>query len=157
MRHFTAVIVAAIIVQSFEGSFSFSTHVPKQSRNRRGRSSLLKSQEYDVKNEASSGTQEFNQLKIAFVTGNEMKAREVNLILAEEQATKGPTPESSLVDLRIVTVDLPEIQEINTEAIAKSKAILAAQLCGGACVVEDTSLQFNALGGMVSNISFTFI
>lgn len=78
-----------------------------------------------------------------------MKANEVNLILSEEQETKGPLPETSLVDLRIVNVDLPEIQEVNTEAIAKSKAILGAQLVGGPCVVEDTSLQFNALGGMV--------
>ena len=38
--------------------------------------------------------------------------------------------------------------EINTEAVAKNKAIQGAQLAGGACVVEDTSLEFNALGGM---------
>lgn len=41
-----------------------------------------------------------------------------------------------------------EIQEISTEAIAKNKAIQGAQLANGPCVVEDTSLQFNALGGM---------
>ena len=39
------------------------------------------------------------------------------------------------------------MKEINTDAIAKSKAIQAAQLAGGPCVVEDTSLQFSALGG----------
>ena len=38
--------------------------------------------------------------------------------------------------------------EINTEAVAKNKAIQGAQLAGGACVVEDTSLEFHALGGM---------
>jgi hypothetical protein len=116
------------------------------------RPSFLKSQDNDTNgvNFANERIDNFNQLKIAFVTGNEMKAKEVNLILAEEQATKGPTPETSLVDLKIVNVDLPEIQEINTEAIAKNKAILGAQLVGGPCVVEDTSLQFNALGGMVS-------
>ena len=43
---------------------------------------------------------------------------------------------------------LLRIQEINTEAVAKNKAIQGAQLAGGACVVEDTSLEFNALGGM---------
>jgi hypothetical protein len=101
-------------------------------------------------NNDNEDVNEFNQLKISFVTGNEMKARELNLILAEEQATKGPNPETSLVDLKIVNVDLPEIQEVNTEAIAKNKAILGAQLADGPCVVEDTSLQFNALGGMVS-------
>lgn len=32
--------------------------------------------------------------------------------------------------------------------MAKNKAIQGAQLAGGACVVEDTSLEFSALGGM---------
>jgi len=88
------------------------------------------------------------QLKIAFVTGNPMKAKEMNMILNKHGATKGPTDNTSMVDLRMLNVDLPEIQEINTEAIAKEKALLGAQLANGPCVVEDTSLQFSALGGM---------
>ena len=98
----------------------------------------------DSKNEDA----EFQQLKISFVTVNEMKRREVNTILNSCGATKGPTPDTSLVDLRLLNVDLPEIQEIDTEAVAKNKAIQAAQLANGPCVVEDTSLAFNALGGM---------
>lgn len=91
----------------------------------------------------------FRQLKITFVTGNAMKAREMNQILADHGATKGgPTPESSLVDLQVLKVDLPELQEVDTMAIAKDKALLAAQLANGPCLVEDTSLQFHALGGM---------
>ncbi|CAB9501911.1 Inosine triphosphate pyrophosphatase [Seminavis robusta] len=112
----------------------------------------------------SAGSQ---QLQIAFVTGNEMKARELNMILAEctqddvthrsssddnndnaKDANDSTTVNSSFVNLRVITVDLPEIQEVNTEAIAKEKALLGAQLAGGPCVVEDTSLQFTALGGM---------
>jgi inosine triphosphate pyrophosphatase len=54
----------------------------------------------------------------------------------------------SLVELRVLNVDLPEIQEVDTIAIAKDKVILASQLAGGPCVVEDTSLKFTALGGM---------
>ena len=88
------------------------------------------------------------QLNIAFVTGNSMKVREVEMILAENGATNGTHPESGLVKLRIINVDLPEIQEVNTEAIAKEKALLGAQLAGGPCLVEDTSLKFHALGGM---------
>jgi len=88
------------------------------------------------------------QLKIAFVTGNQMKVNEVNMILAEHGATKGPQPDTSLVQLRILNVDLVEIQEVSTEAIAKHKALQGAQLAGGPCVVEDTSLSFTALGGM---------
>lgn len=96
-----------------------------------------------------SATQEpFRQLKITFVTGNAMKANEMNRILADHGATKGPTPETSLVDLNLLTVDLPEIQEVDTIAIAKDKALLAAQLANGPCLVEDTSLKFHALGGM---------
>ena len=44
--------------------------------------------------------------------------------------------------------DFSSTTEINTEAVAKNKAIQGAQLAGGACVVEDTSLEFNALGGI---------
>ncbi len=90
----------------------------------------------------------FNQLKISFVTGNDMKAKEMNLILAKHMATKGPDNETRLVDLKVLNVDLPEIQEVSTEAIAKNKAYQAAQLANGPVVVEDTSLQFDALGGM---------
>jgi inosine triphosphate pyrophosphatase len=70
------------------------------------------------------------------------------MILAEIGATNLTHPEDSLVKLRIINVDLPEIQEVNTQAIAKEKALLGAQLAGGPCLVEDTSLNFHALGGM---------
>ena len=52
------------------------------------------------------------------------------------------------LDLTVTAINLPEIQEVDTIAIAKQKAILAAQLVNGPCVVEDTSLEFHALGGM---------
>lgn len=97
---------------------------------------------------APSATASGGQLNIAFVTGNAMKVREVEMILAENGATNGADPGSGLVDLRVVNVDLPEIQEVSTEAIAKEKALLGAQLAGGPCLVEDTSLKFHALGGM---------
>ena len=66
--------------------------------------------------------------------------------MAEE--IPSPDPETSLIKLRILSVDLPELQEVDTVAIAKNKAVLAAQLANGPCVVEDTSLHFHALGGM---------
>lgn len=55
---------------------------------------------------------------------------------------------SLIVQLHALKVDLPEIQEIDTMAIAKNKALLAAQLANMACIVEDTSLHFHSLGGM---------
>jgi len=91
---------------------------------------------------------ELKQLKIAFVTGNEMKAREIQLMLSEHSTIQDSNSNSSRVELKVLNVDLPEIQEVNTEGIAKAKAILGAQLAGGACVVEDTSLHLTALGGM---------
>lgn len=86
------------------------------------------------------GLDDKKTLTISFVTGNAMKQREISMILSDCG--------EDFVDLKILDVDLPEIQEINTEAIAKDKARQGAQLAGGACVVEDTSLEFHALGGM---------
>lgn len=88
------------------------------------------------------------QLNVAFVTGNQMKVREIEMILADMGAIDPENPEESLVNLRVVQVDLPEIQEVNTEGIAKEKALLAAQLAGGPSLIEDTSLEFHALGDM---------
>lgn len=96
---------------------------------------------------SNNGDNVEKKLNIAFVTGNAMKQREINMILSNQNATSAGGGES-FVNLRILDVDLPEIQEINTEAVAKNKAIQGAQLAGGACVVEDTSLEFHALGGM---------
>lgn len=76
------------------------------------------------------------------------KVREVEKILAKHGAFNLTNPEDSMVNLRIINVDLPEIQEVNTQGIAKEKALLGAQLAGGPCLVEDTSLKFHALGGM---------
>ena len=120
---------------------------------------------------------EYQTLNIAFVTGNQMKVRELEMILSEYLSansiassssssndkndttnsanartnvttTTTTTNDNFAFNVRIVNVDLPEIQEVNTEAIAKEKALLAAQLAGGPCLVEDTSLKFHALGGM---------
>jgi inosine triphosphate pyrophosphatase len=97
------------------------------------------------KNDHSSQQQQQPQYKIAFVMGNEMKAMEMNLILEKH----GTIQEGmSLVSLCLIQVDLPEIQEVLTQAIAKEKALLGTQLVGGPCVVDDTSLEFHALGGM---------
>jgi inosine triphosphate pyrophosphatase len=76
------------------------------------------------------------------------QVKEVEMILSESGTVNLTHPESSLVSLRVVNVDLPEIQEVNTHGIAKEKALLGAQLANGPCLVEDTSLKFHALGGM---------
>ena len=48
-------------------------------------------------------------LNIAFVTGNAMKQKEINTILSKHAATVGLNGKS-YVNLRILDVDLPEIQ-----------------------------------------------
>jgi len=69
---------------------------------------------------------------ITFVTGNANKIRETERII-------GP--------LTIKHMDLPEFQGDPRE-IALKKCKLAAEAVGGPVIVEDTSLCFNALGGM---------
>lgn len=69
---------------------------------------------------------------ITFVTGNENKIRETERII-------GP--------LTISRMDLPEFQG-TPETIAVQKCKLAAERIGGPVIVEDTSLCYNALGGL---------
>ncbi len=53
-----------------------------------------------------------------------------------------------VVDLRAWSKsNLPEIQEVDTVAIAQRKTQLASQLVGGGpCVIADTALHFTAFG-----------
>lgn len=76
---------------------------------------------------------------VTFVTGNAKKLQEVRQILAAE----GPLP----CEVESAKVDLPELQG-GPEAVAAEKCRLAAERVGGAVMVEDTSLCFNALGGL---------
>ncbi|PAA85350.1 hypothetical protein BOX15_Mlig015606g2 [Macrostomum lignano] len=75
---------------------------------------------------------------VTFVTGNPNKLRELNSILLT----------AGLSD-RVVNkdIDLPELQGL-PEMVAREKCRLAAERVGGPVLVEDTSLCFNALGGL---------
>ena len=53
------------------------------------------------------GWDDSKKLNIAFVTGNAMKQREINLILSNNAATSSHDGES-FVNLKILDVDLPE-------------------------------------------------
>lgn len=76
-------------------------------------------------------------MRITFVTGNKNKLKEVQAILGDSF----PFP------LDNQKVDLPELQG-EPENIAKAKCRLAAKDINGPVLVEDTSLCFNALGGL---------
>jgi len=77
--------------------------------------------------------------KIFFVTGNKKKLEEVVAILS----AGAELPFS----VESVKVDLPELQGWPGD-IAKEKCRLAAKEVSGAVMTEDTSLCFNALGGL---------
>ena len=75
---------------------------------------------------------------VVFVTGNAKKLEEVRTILGGEDLP---------ITLTSQKVDLPELQG-EPEDISREKCKLAAAQVGGAVMVEDTSLCFNALGGL---------
>jgi len=72
--------------------------------------------------------------EIIFITGNEDKFREFGEIIIA-------------VKLKRKNLDLPELQG-TPEEIVKEKAQLACKIIGKPCFVDDTSLCFNAWGGL---------
>lgn len=74
---------------------------------------------------------------LTFVTGNQKKLEEVKAIL-------GDSLPFALTNQKI---DLPELQG-EPDEVSIEKCRLAAAEVGGACIVEDTSLCYNALGGL---------
>jgi ribokinase/non-canonical purine NTP pyrophosphatase (RdgB/HAM1 family) len=74
---------------------------------------------------------------LTFLTGNAKKLEEVKQILGDDLP----------FTLQSQNVDLPELQG-TPEEIAKEKCRLASLQVHGPCLVEDTSLCFNALNGM---------
>ena len=77
---------------------------------------------------------------LTFVTGNKKKLEEVQQILSTN--SKFPF---ALTNQKI---DLPELQGEDPAEISKEKCRLAAAQVNGPCFTEDTSLCFNALGGL---------
>ncbi|CAE6476998.1 unnamed protein product [Rhizoctonia solani] len=75
---------------------------------------------------------------LIFVTGNANKLREVEEILAA-----GGVP----LIIQSQNIDLPEIQGTAVE-VSKEKCRRAAEIVGGPCITEDTSLGFVALNGL---------
>jgi len=72
--------------------------------------------------------------RLLFVSSNAGKVREVEAILGE------PVEQLDL--------DLPEIQSLDVEAVAREKALTAFERAGRPVVVEDTGLYIDALQGL---------
>lgn len=79
---------------------------------------------------------------ITFVTGNAKKLEEVKRLLGMDGGNSALP-----YHLTSMKIDLPELQG-EALNIAREKCIVAATKVGGAVIVEDTSLCFNALNGM---------
>uniref|UniRef100_A0A7S2SC99 Inosine triphosphate pyrophosphatase n=1 Tax=Rhizochromulina marina TaxID=1034831 RepID=A0A7S2SC99_9STRA len=80
-------------------------------------------------------------LSITFVTSNERKLREAQMIIDSE----------CQIPFQLVArgdLDLDELQSDVPEKIAAAKCRLAARSVGGPVLIDDTSLCFNALGGL---------
>ena len=76
-------------------------------------------------------------MRVTFVTGNARKLEEVRGILGA----------TSTIEVTCASVDVVETQG-EPEDVARAKARDAARALGGPALVEDTSLCFNALGGL---------
>eukprot|EP00760_Papus_ankaliazontas_P022692 PhM_4_TR18934/c0_g1_i2/m.12533/K01519/ITPA; inosine triphosphate pyrophosphatase len=72
-----------------------------------------------------------------FITGNANKLREVREILS-----------GTNVEIVATTYDLPELQGADPISISRAKAVYAYRLAQRPILIEDTSLCFNALGGL---------
>jgi inosine triphosphate pyrophosphatase len=77
---------------------------------------------------------------LTFVTGNKKKLEEVKAILESGSAAFPFVLENA-------KIDLPELQG-EPEEVSMEKCRLAAEKVQGPVIVEDTSLCFNALGGL---------
>ena len=92
----------------------------------------------------SVATSQVQKKVLTFVTGNKKKLEEVQTILGPGTAgSSGMT-----FDITNVKLDLPELQGEDPVEVAIEKCKLAAQEVQGPVFTEDTSLCFNALGGM---------
>ncbi|CAE7893797.1 unnamed protein product, partial [Symbiodinium sp. KB8] len=86
----------------------------------------------------AASTPSSSAVNLTFVTGNKNKLLEVQKILADGELPFSITNKS---------LDLPELQG-EPEEVAAEKCKLAAAEVGGPVFCEDTSLCFNALGGL---------
>ncbi|MEM9776232.1 MAG: non-canonical purine NTP pyrophosphatase [Chloroflexota bacterium] len=71
-----------------------------------------------------------NHMELLLATGNQHKARAIELILDRP--------------IKIISLDLPEIQSIHVSEVIEEKAKVAFDLIGQPVLVEDTSLSVHA-------------
>lgn len=72
--------------------------------------------------------------KILFITGNQKKVEEVRAITG--------------LDIEAKNLDIPEIQSLDVEEVAKAKALSAFAITGQPVMVDDTGMSIEALNGL---------
>lgn len=72
--------------------------------------------------------------EILFITGNSKKVEEVKAITGLNVIAKN--------------LDIPEIQSLDVEEVAKAKALSAFNLTGQPVIVDDTGMSIESLGGL---------
>mmetsp|Transcript_10610 Transcript_10610/g.12114 ORF Transcript_10610/g.12114 Transcript_10610/m.12114 type:complete len:125 (+) Transcript_10610:118-492(+) len=89
---------------------------------------------------------------VTFVTGNAKKLEEVRRILgidSEKRTVEGETKPTLNFEIKNEKFDLPELQGEPIEVAAEKCKLAIEQMSSkGPVMVEDTSLCYNALGGL---------
>ena len=91
-------------------------------------------------NTNNNNTNTNNKTFITFITGNRNKLEEVRSILKTNQ-------ENTHYSIKSLDIDLPEVQG-EPEYVIQEKCKSASSQLNSPIIVEDTSLCFNALGGL---------
>ena len=94
----------------------------------------------DNNTDNNNNTNTNNKTFITFITGNRNKLEEVRSILKTNQ-------EDTHYSIKALDIDLPEVQG-EPEYVIQEKCKSASSQLNGPIIVEDTSLCFNALGGL---------
>ena len=94
----------------------------------------------DNNTDNNNNTNTNNKTFITFITGNRNKLEEVRSILKTNQ-------EDTHYSIKSLDIDLPEVQG-EPEYVIQEKCKSASLQLNGPVIVEDTSLCFNALGGL---------
>ena len=94
----------------------------------------------DNNTDNNNNTNTNNKTFITFITGNRNKLEEVRSILKTNQ-------EDTHYSIKSLDIDLPEVQG-EPEYVIQEKCKSASSQLNGPIIVEDTSLCFNALGGL---------
>eukprot|EP00758_Cryptobia_borreli_P004617 Tbor_TRINITY_DN4488_c0_g3::TRINITY_DN4488_c0_g3_i1::g.8100::m.8100/K01519/ITPA; inosine triphosphate pyrophosphatase len=88
--------------------------------------------------------------RITLITGNANKVREIEAILYNDPkcVSLDGKRDGVSTEIKVMKLDLPEIQEICPKKIAKAKALEAFRIVKEPVLIEDTSLYYKPMNGL---------